>query len=573
MSETKKPSPLSRRNFLQAVGKAGGAVAVYETMTALGLLRTPEAYAGPPKLSGAAGKGQMVVILGAGIAGLTAAYELKRAGFEVTILEAQKRYGGRSFTVRPGDKIVEVTPEGRTEQVCQFDKGLYLNAGPGRIPHHHTAVIDYCKRLGVRLEMYVMSTRTNVFQEDKAFSSLPMVNHRIANDTRGYIAELLMKSIHRGALDQELSYEDRERLQSLLISFGDLSRDDKRKPPTYRYTGSSRSGYMVAPGVDANIMAMPPLKMNELLSSDFWDRMFYQPEDFLWQPTLFEPVGGMDQLARGFAETKELKDLIRYEREVVSIQQKDNRVLVRHRKAGAPQDGNPELTQADWCISTIPVPLLAKIDNNFSDTFKLALGSVEFESTCKVGWQAERRFWEEDDQVYGGISYTSHPITQMWYPSSGFFEQKGVLTGAYNYEGVADAFAARSLRERLQEAFSGAKRLHPRITEDDLPVEKGLSIAWKNVPYQHGGWAQWRSQDPVHTLAYRRILQSEGRFWVAGDQASQLPGWQEGAIRSAHYVIRQMTMPSEARLSNRDLEHKVTVPDSRESTRGQSREE
>jgi monoamine oxidase len=130
-----KPGQWTRRGFLEAVGRAGGAAAVYETMTAMGLLRVPQAFAGPPNLPPNHGAGKRVVILGAGIAGLTAAYELEKANYEVILLEAKERAGGRSYTVRRDDVIEENTG---TKQICKFDPGpqMYLNAGPGRLPYH-----------------------------------------------------------------------------------------------------------------------------------------------------------------------------------------------------------------------------------------------------------------------------------------------------------------------------------------------------------------------------------------------------------------------------------------------------
>src|SRR6188508_3046013 len=98
----------TRRSFLNAVGRAGGAAAVYETMVAMGMIRVPEAFAGPPQI-GCPPRQESVAILGAGIAGLTAAYELSKAGYEVRIIEAKARPGGRSYTVRKGDTITENT--------------------------------------------------------------------------------------------------------------------------------------------------------------------------------------------------------------------------------------------------------------------------------------------------------------------------------------------------------------------------------------------------------------------------------------------------------------------------------
>ena len=93
---------ISRRGFLTAVGSAGGYGALYTTMMGMGLLAAPRAYAGAPKLSLGDGNGKSVAILGAGIAGLVSAYELRKAGYEVTVLEARERPGGRAWSVRAG---------------------------------------------------------------------------------------------------------------------------------------------------------------------------------------------------------------------------------------------------------------------------------------------------------------------------------------------------------------------------------------------------------------------------------------------------------------------------------------
>jgi monoamine oxidase len=213
----------TRRRFLQMVGLAGGSTALYDTMTAMGLITIPDVWAGPLQLPPGSGSGTKILILGAGIGGLTTAYELWRAGFECQILEAKNRAGGRNFTARRGTIVREESPEhGVTHQESQLDDGLYLNMGPGRLPHHHRRVLHYCQELGVALEVYIMETTANLFQTDKAFGGRPQTTRSIGNDTRGYIAELLAKSIHKHTLDQELDEGDRENLLSLLRVYGDL---------------------------------------------------------------------------------------------------------------------------------------------------------------------------------------------------------------------------------------------------------------------------------------------------------------------------------------------------------------
>ena len=137
---------LTRRELLSRVGTAGGYGAAYLVMQSLDLLAPAQAYEGPPELSGDGGKNVSVVILGAGLAGMTAAYELGRAGYRCTILEARHRAGGRNWTLRQGDSVEEL---GQPSQPCQFDEGLYFNPGPARIPGHHRALLSYCKQFGV----------------------------------------------------------------------------------------------------------------------------------------------------------------------------------------------------------------------------------------------------------------------------------------------------------------------------------------------------------------------------------------------------------------------------------------
>lgn len=521
----------TRRSFLEAVGRAGGAAALYETMTAMGLLRIPEAFAGPPELPPSHGSGKRVVIVGAGIAGLTAGYELLRAKYEVIILEAKPVAGGRSKTVRRGDVIEQI---GHAPQTCKFDDdpNFYLNAGPGRLPYHHTAILHYCNVLGVPLEVYTMMTRANFFQRNQSWDSASVPNRQIANDTRGWISELLAKAVNAGSLDKELQLKgvDKDGLLQLLTSFGDIDPCDD-----YDYLGSSRSGYAVEPGVETCGTLLEPLKLADLVSSKFWLDRFYQAEEYEWQPTLFQPVGGMDKIWHGFLKTPVAKH-IQYSRELAGVfnvtEGGKAKVKVMHRPSGS--SGAGEEIIADFCISTIPLPILAEVkNNNFTEDYKQAIHAVNFADTCKVGWQTNGRFWETQNQMYGGISYTTDAITQMWYPSWAYFTKKGILTGAYNYDANARYLASLELPQRLELAMAGGKRLHPDFAKH-VPIDLGLSIAWKQVPYQLGGWADdWKCDDSV----YERLLKPDGNFWVAGDQVSYLSGWQEGAVRSAHHVI------------------------------------
>lgn len=553
----------TRRKFLEMVGRAGGAAAVYETMTALGLINLPGAWAGGPRLAAGSGTGKNVLILGAGIGGLTAAYELTRAGYQCEILEAQNRAGGRSLTARQGSVITEQSKEhGVTRQKCEFDRGLYLNMGPGRLPYHHRRVLHYCHELGVPLEVYVMETTANLFQTGDAWGGQRQINRQIANDTRGYVAELLAKAVRKGALDQELDEGDRDRLLCLLKVFGDLGESKActkcsethtvcaacgkscdgcltcagQCPACFAYAGSTRAGCEHPLTVYTACTPETPLALGELLKSQFWQHRFYQPVDYEWQATLFQPVGGMDQIVEGFK--RQVGSLVQYRSVVEEIKLADDGVEVFFRDEFG---GERCSRKADFCISNIPLPVLQEIPANFSEPFAWAVAHGKFAPTCKVGWQANRRFWEDDrNQIYGGISWIDDLITQMWYPSNDYFTGKGTLTGTYNYDDNAVRMGKMSLEERLVEARKGALKLHPEFAEPGVvPQELGLSIAWQNVPFQRGGWAEWED-DADDRKAYAELLSPDGRFYVVGDQVSTLPGWQEGAMMSAEHVVEQI---------------------------------
>ena len=121
---------VTRRDFLERLGAIGGYSAAFLGMEAMGLLNAPPAAAEPFQLPNGSGRGRKVVILGAGISGLVSAYELRRAGWDVTVLEARNRIGGRSWTVRGGDRIVQT---GRPDQICGFSSGLYLKNSMQRL--------------------------------------------------------------------------------------------------------------------------------------------------------------------------------------------------------------------------------------------------------------------------------------------------------------------------------------------------------------------------------------------------------------------------------------------------------
>ena len=189
--------------MFEIIGASVGGAAAYQAMTRLGYAEESP-YRGPIKLDGDP-KGASVIILGAGLAGMTAAIELERAGYNVSVLEYNFVPGGRNWTIRGGDVFTEL---GGATQKCEFDPGLYLNPGPWRIPYHHYAILDYCRRFGVALEPFIQLNHNAYLHSANAFDGKPQRIRDIKADFDGGVAELLAKATKKGALDDAVSKED-----------------------------------------------------------------------------------------------------------------------------------------------------------------------------------------------------------------------------------------------------------------------------------------------------------------------------------------------------------------------------
>src|ERR1700744_3173162 len=213
-------SVTTRRQLLSAIGMVGGTAALYQAMTTMGHAMETQ-YKGSPDLSGAR-PGASVLVLGAGLAGMVAAYELNKAGYKVRILEYQNRPGGRNWLLYGGGTYTRL---GGAAQHGEVQPANDLNPGPWRIPHHHRTLLHYCKAFGVALEPFIQFNHNAFVHSSKAFGGKPRHYREVAADFEGSIAELLGKAMNKKALDDEVKPEDREKLMEALRGWGMLDKD------------------------------------------------------------------------------------------------------------------------------------------------------------------------------------------------------------------------------------------------------------------------------------------------------------------------------------------------------------
>ena len=517
---------MTRRSLFSLIGTVAGSAVMYEAMSTLAYAGEA-GYTGPPNLTGAP-KGASVLVLGSGMAGMCAAYELRKAGYKVQILEYNDRPGGRNWSLYGGDTYTEL---GGFTQTVGFDKGLYINPGPWRIPYHHYALLHYCQLLGVDLQPFVQVNYNAYIHSARAFGGQPQRYRHVNADFNGYVAELLAKSTRQNALDQAVTKEDQEVLLAAMRDWGALDKD-------YKYVKgietSDRRGYDSDPGGGATSVPTPsdPIAMSELMQSRLWAAISVGM-GYEFQNMVFQPVGGMGMIGKAFGAL--LTDVTKFNCKVTEIHQDQAGVTVTYHdtKTGGP----PQTAKADWCVCTIPASVLSQIPMNVGAPMKAAINAVYYDAAIKVGLQFKRRFWEQDESIYGGISFTDQPNAMIGYPSTDYLSKgKGVLLGAYTFGPNAFKYAAMSPQERVAKTVEYGAKIHPAQYTKEF--DNGVAVAWHRVPWTLGCAGHWTEE--LRAQHYDNLCAIDNRIVLAGEHASRIPAWQEGALLSALDAIRRL---------------------------------
>jgi monoamine oxidase len=491
--------PISRRQLLQRIGVLGGSSLMIGAMDAWGLRgATPR---GRPALSGQQPTTR-VIVLGAGLSGLVVGYELGKLGYDYRVLEARDMVGGLTWTVRRGTTHTEI---GGERQVCDFDEGQYLNAGAWRIPHTDEGVLGYCKELGVPLEVFINASDANVFYEENPdvgpLSGTRVRLREVKADLWGATTELLAKAMDAGDIDVPLTEEDAELLVQFLVRSGYLDDEDLLYVPPEARRSSERHD------------------LSALLRSGFWARARSLNQETGGPAPLFQPIGGMQQIP--FAFERVMPDRITLQAEVVSIRQTADEVRVVWRNT---RTGETSEEVAEFCVCCLPMSVLKGIDVTLSPAMAQAVSETGQAAVAKMGLQMARRFWEEDEGIFGGHLWSrSLQLGEFSYPSNGYFMQKGVLLGYYGSSAQA-GLDRMPVAGRVEHVLGQASKVHPQIRDE---FESAYCVWWEKVPYSLGGYGRTPSGDLLS-----RLSRPDGRIYMASANASSQPAWLQGAIEA-----------------------------------------
>src|SRR5439155_13266982 len=205
------------------------------------------------------------------------------------------------------------------------------------------------------------------------------------------------------------------------------------------------------------------------------------PRDGTAAAPMFQPVGGMDQFPKGFQRALG-PNRITFNAEVQSVHQDDTGVKVVYLET---KSGKKIEVSADYTIVCMPLSVLSGVDIDLSPAMMESVKAVTYSNSAKIGLAMKRRFWEEDDQIFGGHLYSNLPIGEFSYPSYDYFTQKGVLLGLYANGPVGDLLD-QPIKSRIEHVLMHASKVHPQIRQE---FESAYAVFWRKVKYSQGGYA------------------------------------------------------------------------------------
>ncbi|MCC3860274.1 flavin monoamine oxidase family protein [Pseudemcibacter aquimaris] len=518
-------SVISKRELLKTIGILGGSAAMYTAMQGLNKVHA-SLLTEPPKMS-TEGNGKKIVILGGGISGMVTAIEMLKKGYECEIIEATSRAGGRCQSGRKGTVVQD---QGGETQVCNFADDQYLNYGPWRIPVEHYSTLYYCRTLGVALEpMINKSSKAYLYSENSGgpFQGRPIRQHEVEIDRQGSVMELLAKCAHDGSLDDKVDQETIEMLVDYMRNTGLLSRKEME------YRGNRARGYSNYPGVGMDLGELSdPYDLKELLQFKMGRK--YETSDH--PAVMFQAVGGMDQVAKGMFDALP-KNIFKFNSEIIDINQSSDEVVITYKNT---ESGAVSTTRGDYCVCALPFPVLTSIKNNFRPELMEALKAPSGVPAIKFGVQMDRRFWEQDEMIFGGTSVTDIPGQGVLsYPSSDLHSDKGgVLLCAYSWGSQAAKLSNLSVEERVEFALSVGEKLHPGKFRKHYNGN-AITMAWHKQKYSLGGWASWTARKRRKYM--NTVLKGEERILFSSDTLySEYPGWMGGAIEAAWLTMKEL---------------------------------
>ncbi len=438
-----------------------------------------------------------VIIIGAGLAGLSAGYELQKAGWHVTVLEARERVGGRVQTLRT------------------FKHGLMAEGGGEFIDQHHTRMIALAKEFNIPL-----ASSGSWQAQDKDWGCFDGKAGLVADAKfwgfdfaaevqRGWeaMAELSLKIADPY---QPQTADEAENLDSKSARDWIASLDFHPLTKKYFIT-YIRSEYTCEP----EALSLLDLCRNA--------KMYYSSNE---RPPSMRAVGGNDLIPQALAN--KLTD-VRLNAVVKSVRLKPDGVSVSYT-----QEDSSLTINADFAILAIPLSTARDIDfgGSLPQPHQRIVNEISYGAVTKVMIQYRKRFWEEKN--WNGRLNSDLPIGYIWHATSHLEHESGILT-AYTGGGPGVKLSALSNEERIQVAVNEIEKIFPGSS---AWIEHAETTAWLNEPFTK---ASYMNLAPGDVRAHwQTLFTPAGRLFFAGEHATAIQGFMEGAVESGQRAAQEI---------------------------------
>jgi monoamine oxidase len=462
----------------------------------LGSILESDGWNSPPRVTPPA-QPTRVLILGAGMAGLAAGYELVKAGYDVRVLEARVKAGGRVQTLREG-----------------FSEGVYAEAGATFLPAEHGLTYYYANLLNLHWADFSGAADPYIyFVKDQR-----IVYSMTSNAPIEWPYPLTPEEQKAGLTALQAKYGFPHALGSGPGSaLKALRREDLL----------SLVEYMAGEGASDGAIELLNLGLNQLTGdgpSSYSAALVLTSDRYLLShalngaPQLKRIEGGNDLYPAALAGI--LGDRITYSAEVIGLDWGQSEAVVTFRdKSGQNQ------ARADYVICTLPFSVLRNLSVTpaFSEVKTNTVQNLPYTSVTRIFLQMRKQFWRT--QGLSGAIVSDQPMTQV-YPSFTPAYEPGTLE-VYMASENARRVGSTSLDQQIEFALSQLEMVYPEVRAN---LVGGVSKVWDADPFARGAYA-WFEPNQMTSLI-PAAARPEGRVFFAGDHTSTLPGWIQGAIAS-----------------------------------------